>query len=259
MFQLVKDKDPTVVARYVTPIIALVLVALRLYRRTWRRQDTLVGAVLVVAFVVSVWQVRGSTFSIALAVIPLSAWIGKWREQAEATPTRSVSLKMVAVWLVSLNAVWAGAAAAATLAIDNRAKTNAGEASAADCEDAADFRALASQPDTTVLAISNLGAPIVAYSGHRVLAGPYHRNIAGNLLVLDAFMGTVADAKGTVDHHHIGLVALCAGSAENRLLVEAAPNGFLAQLLRGTVPAWLEPVAETRGKPLELYRVKQGA
>jgi hypothetical protein len=24
------------------------------------------------------------------------------------------------------------------------------------------------------------------------------------------------------------------------------------------VPAWLEPVVETRGKPLELYRVKQG-
>jgi hypothetical protein len=28
--------------------------------------------------------------------------------------------------------------------------------------------------------------------------------------------------------------------------------------MHGTVPAWLEPVAETRGKPLELYRVKKG-
>jgi hypothetical protein len=224
----------------------------------WRRHDSVVGTVLVAAFIVSVWQVRGSTFSIALAVIPLSAWIGRWRERAEATPTRSISLKMIAVWLVSLNAAWVGAAAAATLMIDNGAKANANGSTAPDCKIAGDFTALATQPDTTVLAISNLGAPILAYSGHRVLAGPYHRNIAGNLLVLDAFMGTPGEAEALTDSQHIGLIALCPGSAENRLLVDGAPNGFLAQLMHGTVPAWLEPVAETRGKPLELYRVKKG-
>ncbi len=26
--------------------------------------------------------------------------------------------------------------------------------------------------------------------------------------------------------------------------------------MRGTVPEWLEPVAETRGAPIELYRVR---
>ncbi len=45
-------------------------------------------------------------------------------------------------------------------------------------------------PGTTVLAVSNLGAPILVYSGHRVFAGPYHRNVAGNLLALDAFLGS---------------------------------------------------------------------
>jgi hypothetical protein len=258
MFQLIKDRDTSVVARYVTPAIAIVLMVLRLRQGVWRRQDSLIGAVLVAAFIVSVWQVRGSTFSIALAVIPLSAWIGRWRERAEATPTRSISLKMIAVWLVSLNAAWVGAAAAATLMIDNGAKANANGSTAPDCKIAGDFTALATQPDTTVLAISNLGAPILAYSGHRVLAGPYHRNIAGNLLVLDAFMGTPGEAEALTDSQHIGLIALCPGSAENRLLVDGAPNGFLAQLMHGTVPAWLEPVAETRGKPLELYRVKKG-
>ncbi|RWD96015.1 MAG: hypothetical protein EOS76_38630, partial [Mesorhizobium sp.] len=34
----------------------------------------LVAALLAVSFVVGAWQLRGTTFSIAFAVIPLSAW-----------------------------------------------------------------------------------------------------------------------------------------------------------------------------------------
>ena len=49
-----------------------------------------------------------------------------------------------------------------------------------------------------MLAISNLGSPILAYIRHRVFAGPYHRNVAGNLLALDAFMGTAAEARAIV-------------------------------------------------------------
>lgn len=257
LFKLIADRDPSLLARYVTPMVALAVMALRLRRGAWRRQDSVVGALLAVAFVVSVWQVRGSTFSIVFAVIPLSDWIGKWRKRAETTPTPAASLKMIAVWLVSLNATWAGTAAAATRAIENGQKTAVGS-EAPVCDRAVDFAALAGLPDTTVLATSNFGAPILAYSGHRALAGPYHRNIAGNLLVLDAFTSTADEARTVVESHHIGIVAVCPGSGENQLLVGAAPDGFLAQLTRGTVPAWLEPVAETRGKPLELYRVKQG-
>lgn len=257
LFKLIADRDPSLLARYVTPMVALAVMALRLRRGAWRRQDSVIGAVLAAAFVVSVWQVRGSTFSIAFAVIPLSGWIAKWRERAEATRTPAASLKMIAVWLVSINATWAGTAAATTQAIENGQKPAAGP-EAASCDQAGDFAALAGLPDTTVLATSDFGAPILAYSGHRALAGPYHRNIAGNLLVLDAFTSTVDEARAMIESHHIGIVALCPGSGENRLLVDAAPDGFLAQLTRGAVPAWLEPVAGTRGKPLELFRVKQG-
>jgi hypothetical protein len=257
LFMLIADRDPSLLARYATPMVALAVMALRLRHGAWRRQDSVVGTLLAAAFVVSVWQVRGSTFSIVFAVIPLSGWIGKWRERAETTPTPAASLKMIAVWLVSLNTTWAGTAAAATQAIENGRET-AGASEASACDRAADFASLAGLPDTTVLATSNFGAPILAYSGHRALAGPYHRNIAGNLLVLDTFTSSTDEAKRVIESHHIGIVALCPGSGENRLLVDAAPDGFLAQLTRGTVPAWLEPVAETRGKPLELYRVKQG-
>jgi hypothetical protein len=256
LFKLAVDDPSRVVARYVTPMVAIILMALRLRRGPWRRQDSLVGALLVVAFIVSAWQVRGSTFSIAFAVIPLSAWIAKWRERAQTNPSRSASLRMAAVWLVSVNAVWTGAAAATSTAFeaDKVAAKDGGTDMA--CERKVSFAALARLPSTTVLAISNLGSPILAYSGHRVFAGPYHRNIAGDLLALDAFLGPATEARTIVANHHVGLVALCRGSVESKLLAAKAPEGFLAGLIRGSVPEWLEPIAQTRGTPIELYRVR---
>ncbi|MGX5843903.1 GtrA family protein [Mesorhizobium sp. ArgA1] len=256
MFNLMVNEPASVAARYATPLVALVLMALRL-RGSWRRQDSLVGALLVAAFIVSAWQVRGSTFSIAFAVIPLSAWIATWRERARITPSRSVSLRMAAAWLVSVNVVWTAAAAATSAALEAKVTAAAKDADAdAPCERKASFDALSRLPDTTVLAISNLGSPILAYSGHRAFSGPYHRNIAGYLLALDAFLGSADQAKTIVAEHDVGLVALCRGSAETKMLTAKAPQGFLAGLVRDSVPDWLEPIAETRGNPVELYRVR---
>jgi hypothetical protein len=256
LWQLIVEDKASVAARYVTPAVAIILMALRWRNGGWRRQDTLVAALLVAAFGVSVWQVRGSTFSIAFAVIPLSAWIGLWRERVQARPSRLTSLRMAAVWLVSVNASWMGVAAAASVAMDGGNEPPASAVSAAACEGRQQFLRLAAEPATTVLAVSNLGSPILAYSGHRVFAGPYHRNVAGNLLALDAFLDPAADARAIVMAHHVGIVALCRGSSETDLLAHKAPDGFLAGLAKGVVPDWLEPVADTRGQPLELYRVR---
>ncbi|WP_292141055.1 GtrA family protein [Mesorhizobium sp.] len=256
LFVLLVYNPARVAARYATPLMGMVLLALRLRQGGWRRQDTLVGVLLVVAFIVSAWQVRGSTFSVAFAVIPLSAWIARWRERVEASPSPRTSLRMAAAWLLSVNALWAGTATAVSSAFEI-GKAN-DEVADTNCENKASFASLARLPGTTVLAISNLGSPILAYSAHRVFAGPYHRNIAGNLLALDAFLGSPADARRLVESHHVGLVAVCRGSTESQLLAETAPKGFLAGLVDGSVPEWLEPVAGTRGAPIEIYRVRQG-
>lgn len=251
--QLLAEDPASVVARYVTPVLGLLLALRRLRRHPRSRRDVLVAAVLAAAVLVSVWQVRGSVFSIPLATIPLAAWVGVWRERAGAQARVRTVVRMLAVWLVSTNLVWSSAAAAATVLLDLEAAPQ--QVLGSPCEARRDFAGLAALPPTTVLAVSNLGSPILAYTGHRSLAGPYHRNAGGNLAALDAFVGPADDAERVVRRHHIGLVALCPGNAESRVLSLEAPQGFLAGLMRGTVPAWLEPVAGTDGQPLRLYRV----
>jgi len=256
LFSLLVNQPARVAARYATPVVAIILMALRL-GRGWRREDSLVGALLVVAFAVGAWQVRGTTFSVGLAVIPLSAWVAKWRTQAEIRSSFSVGLRLAAVWLLSFNPVWTGVAAAASVAFEKGPLVVDDGNTDSACLKMATFSPLGRMPDTTVLALSNLGAPILAYTGHRVFAGPYHRNLAGVLLEFDTFLGSTDAARRTVEAHHVGLVAICRGNGETRTLIQTAPDGFLADLIRGRVPDWLEPVADTKGNPIELFRVRQ--
>jgi hypothetical protein len=91
---------------------------------------------------------------------------------------------------------------------------------------------------------------------HRVLAGPYHRNVTGNLLTFDAFMGSTEQARAVIDDNRIGLVAVCRGNGETALLTVPAPTGFLAALTRGEQPDWLEKLPPAAGEALEVYRVR---
>jgi hypothetical protein len=239
---------------YITPALALIVLGIRLRKGGTAAEWTL-AAFLIAAFAVSLWQVRGATFSVPLAAIALAAWVGAWRQQIAVTPSRKIMLRMAMVWLVSLNVAWSAAALAASTALGLKNAASAAK-STATCERPADYAQLAAQPPTTVLAVSNLGSPILLRTAHRVLAGPYHRNVAGNLLTLDAFMGTAAQARTVIKENGIGLVAICRDNAETPLLTEPAPASFLAALTRGEAPDWLEKLPQATGEPLEIYRVR---
>jgi hypothetical protein len=257
-FLSVAVNQPKLMAsRYVTPFVALLLIGLSLRNRRPRREVAIAAVLLIVAFAVSLWQVRGSTFSVAFAVLPLSAWIARTRLKAGAAQSWRLSARIAAAWLLSLNATWAGVAVAAQSAVRKApAQINSDADHALTCGRAGEFADLAAMPATTVLASSNLGSAIVIFTGHRVLAGPYHRNVAGNLAMLDAFTGADDVARTIVAREHVGLVAICRGNSEEMSLARQAPAGLAAQLLRGDVPDWLEPVASTANKPVELFKVR---
>ncbi|TPJ23408.1 GtrA family protein [Mesorhizobium sp. B2-7-2] len=244
-------------ARYVTPFIAILLVGFQLRTRRLRRAEVLAAILLVAAFGVSLWQVRGSTFSVAFAVLPLSAWIARIRLRANAAPSWRLSTGIVMAWLVSLNATWAGVAVAAQSVVQQAPqRVNSDPDHAVTCGKPGDFHDLAAMPATTVLASSNLGSGILTFTGHRALAGPYHRNVGGNLAMLDAFMGTPDAARAVIEREHVGLVAICRGNTEEISLALDAPKGFVAALLRGDLPEWLELDQSTAGKPIEIYKVR---
>ena len=252
-WRVLADNRVKAAGLYVTPILALIVLVLRLRRRS-SAAGWLLLAFLSAAFAVSLWQVRGATFSLPLAAVALAAWVGDWRCRTASAADRYAMPRMAMAWLVSLNVTWSAAAHAAASALGQAEPAAASPAGT--CERPADYAILAAQPPTTVLAISNLGSPILARTPHRTQAGPYHRNASGNLLALDAFTGPAEQARATIESNRIGLVVLCRGNAETALLTGQATAGLLAALVRGEPPDWLEKVPRDAGEPLDIYRVR---
>jgi hypothetical protein len=250
---LLRSAPFLVATYYVTPLIGLAALVARMRARGFDRRLAVVGAFLAMAVLVSLWQVRGSFFSIPLAVVPLALWVGRWRERAERG-SPAIVVGMVGAWLVSFNIAWSAAAGAAA---GMRADGAAVPASAPDmaCYAAGDYARLAGLPRGTVLTVSNLGSAVLRYTPHRVLAGPYHRNVAGDIATLDALMGDERRAEDIVRRQGVTIVALCPGNDETAALAADAPGGLIAALVAGRVPGWLRPVPSRPGEPLRLFRV----
>ncbi len=255
IWSIVRHNPAMAVSYYATPVLGVVLLIWKIRRGRPTDAAIIVLAFLVAAIAVSIWQVRGSMFAIPLATIPLAAWVGERRARVGAGGS-TATLKMALSWIVSLNVVWSASANAVTGAVGAPPSTGGATSSGA-CNHAADFAGLAALPATTVLAISNIGSPILNLTHHRVLAGPYHRNVAGDVLALQAFMGSEAEAAAIVEKNGVGLIVLCRGNDETATLTRWAPAGFLAALVHGAVPAWLERIPSTRSsaEPLEIYRI----
>jgi hypothetical protein len=249
--------DPAMFAAYyVTPVIALCVMPL-LWRRGESREMATMAALLATAFLLSVWQVRGSLFSLPLAAIPLAAWVAQARSRVAAAPTARAQFLMVAAWLVSFNIVWQ-VGVRAIVGSETRVDNVETAAVRGPCTAALDHQALARLPKGTVLAISNLGSPILAHTPHHVLAGPYHRNVDGNLAALDLMMGDPIAVADDARRLGIDYVAVCPGNAETSAIRGWAPGGLLAALASGTVPPWLT-LAGQNSEAMLVYRVRNSA
>lgn len=223
-----------------------------------RGQAVIFAAFLAMGIAVTAWQQRGFTFAAAFAVLPLGFWIGRLREGMSKKRSIPATLGLAGAWAVSLNLVWwiAGAQAAALFSSGPTLQQQVASASPRDYCYASDLYApLAAEPDGVVLGATDIGASVLLHTRHRAVAGPYHRNTAGNLLLIEAMLASPQDARAMLRSHGVTLIADCLNGADGFDFIAAAPDGFQAALRGDAVPDWLEAVPSTVGEPLVIYRV----
>ncbi|MCB1466446.1 MAG: GtrA family protein [Rhizobiaceae bacterium] len=259
VFALARHNWPKLLTYFVTPLLALAFLAALVRRDGATRARLFYGGFLFATFLVSCWQVRGSSFSIPLATVALAIGVGMLRERLAKSPSNLGSVGLVAAWLVSVNLVWSAMAGRLESSPQADAGASAEAATTANCWASESFTSMAGMPEGTVLAVSDLGSPMLAYTPHRVLAGSYHRNIEGNRAMVEAMMATPDQARAIAGKYGVDYVVLCRGNVESSNYAALAPHGFMAALMQRRIPDWLTPVAGTDGGPLEIYRVERAA
>jgi hypothetical protein len=253
--------DPfAVFGLYGLPFVALAVTlrALATVRRERLLETILFLAFLVMGIAITMWQQRGFTFAAAFAILPLGSWIADLRAAMPERRQLGDSLKLAGAWLVSINLVWwmTGAQAASLFAEAPTLQEQVAAASPRDyCYTQDLYVPLEAEPRGVVLGATDLGASILLYTGHRAVAGPYHRNTAGNLLLIDAMLAQPETARMLLRRNGVTHVADCIAAADAADFIAASPGGLQASLRSSRVPAWLEPVRETLGTPMILYRV----
>lgn len=241
------------------------LLAAGLYlRRHWREPGGWIVLVfLLVGWAVLVWQIRGSAFATAFA-IPFAAWLvalARRGYRSKASVMRA--LGFVAAAFAAPAAAWAGAGEALQARFTDAAVLDGYQARVAGakaCTRPDALRALRAAPQGVIVNQFSLGAGVLVWTQHGVLAGPYHRNVDGTMTMISAMRASPEVARGIVQASPADYVLVCPAAPETRFYAQNALDGvrpdqtLSAMLGRGEHPGWLAPV-DIGPSGLSLYRV----
>ncbi|MBJ7437929.1 MAG: hypothetical protein JHD35_02740 [Sphingopyxis sp.] len=127
------------------------------------------------------------------------------------------------------------------------------------CLDPAAIAALDRLPVTTILTPIDLGAPVIFWTRHSLVATPHHRNKDAMADSIRAFAGDPAKAEALVRKNGATLVVFCRTANDFAQYRRARTDALAAQLYAGKPPGWLEAVPVASRAGLSAWRVKSAA
>jgi hypothetical protein len=262
LFAMMRDLPQQVPAYFGIPLAALVLGSIRCLRENGQQRWNWIACTAAqAAFVlVAVWELRGASGANALGAVVVPAALLRMLGATQGRPTyfgipRIAVVAMLFLNPVALMALGSGAAhAVGAAAVTTQRIIASGDTGT--CQRAADYTPLATLPRGRMLAFIDSGPFILMESEHAVLAAPYHRNQAGNIAMLDMFLGAPDDAKVLMAARGIDYVAFCPGAPERYNYVRSAPASLVAALSGGDIPSFLERIP-LDGTDLAVYRVRR--
>lgn len=124
------------------------------------------------------------------------------------------------------------------------------------CLDPAAIAALDRLAPTTILAPIDLGAPLIFWTPHRLVATPHHRNKDAMADTIRFFLDGGARAEGIAHRRGARMIVVCLSANDFTRYRKSHPDGLAARLYAGKPPTWLEPVSLGDTKGLMAWRVR---
>jgi hypothetical protein len=201
-------------------------------------------------------QIRASRMATVVAVPAGAALIVAARQFYLVRPALARAIPLVLAWIGSAGLAVALVASGLVELIPGYAGSLAepGLGGKSACLEPSAFAGLAGLPPARVMAPIDLGAHLLAFTPHEVVAAPYHRNAQGVRDAFDFFNGPIGDARAILAERGVTLVVVCPQMPEMRGLAEAAPDSFVRLYAEEALPGWLVQQSPPEA-PLEVFAV----
>jgi hypothetical protein len=217
----------------------------------WQGRDRRAGLLFVLLLTVSLafalYQTRFYVFGQLFAVLPLAVLTARLHS-GDAGPSLP-RLAYLGVLLAALPFVWA---AAGNLLAPSGARPAA--PLAAVCDPAAVYASLNTLPEGRILAPASDAPGLLLETSHSTLHGHYHRNTAGIDAALGIFTAAPDEARARLRAARVDYLLVCPADTDLKFFARHAPEGLIAEILRGDVPSWLQPAGQ--GGATAIYRVR---
>lgn len=121
------------------------------------------------------------------------------------------------------------------------------------------LRGIDALPPTLLFTPLDIGAHMLVYTHHQVVATGHHRNAGGMKEVLTGLTAPTDRARDIVFGSGAEYLALCRGENEVNRYRRLYPNSLINDLLANRPPAWLQRVQMRPGESIMVYRIMRPA
>jgi hypothetical protein len=221
------------------------------------------ASLVLTAWVLMIWQVRGSTLASAFVLPFATLLVVHLRAAHRAAPTPRSLIAFVGAGALSCSAIWSGVGVqvrALTTPPASMAAFKAATTDALACFSSSAYSGLAALEPGRMVNPFALGPAVLLSTPHSVVAGPYHRNQAGTMAAISIYRSDAEAASAEAARIGARYVLACPGTPEfdfysEHALPGVAPGDTLAARLGAdTPPSWLRRVDDGTG-PLRVYVV----
>ncbi|MGR6432317.1 hypothetical protein ACU5AY_15515 [Rhizobium sp. PAMB 3174] len=245
---------------FAVPVFAVAVCLTRLYLRDRVAMHLVMLALISVNLVIGCIQLRSMFFANFLALLPLAVLAGELHAKSRREP-QNLGLGMVFVATVLLSAVstWGLIEPVYSKVRGVDTKTEGKDGAGLTCRTGDDMQQLAMLPAGTVASASNVGAPILRFTDHRVLSAPYHRNVGGMLAELHIGMAQPKEAEALLRDADVSYIAFCDTDPQTEHLMTLEPGGLYAELQKGEVPGYLKALPVDPKSGIRIFEVVPGS
>ncbi|WP_214624788.1 hypothetical protein [Sphingobium nicotianae] len=209
----------------------------------------------IAAFAVSLSVMRAMSFAHVLALPGNAMLLGSLMSAAQRLTFMPLRVCLTAGTVI---ATPFGAASAAAAALDMPQASSKAANQVADrfrCTTYDTLRGLDALPKAILFTPLDIGAHMLVYTHHDVVATGHHRNVEGMKAVLEGLTADPDNARVIVNGTRADYVVFCRGENEIEKYRKRYPRSLIAALMAGKTPAWLVPVTMRRGESVKVYRV----